>query len=1245
MWAAHTCAARFFPKNAYMHLQMKKAIFSLSLALGVCTAGLYAQTSVSTAKEQAAKFLASHFAAGVTPPFSFTLDGKASSSFITSWTFAEADIPTAETGTIKKRYTYTDPDTELTAICTATAYTDYNAVDWTLAFHNGGTANSSSISNVRTADITFKSSSAGTFTLNYDRGSTASMNDFAPLSRQFTPSTPIFTMSPVEGRSSSGGYLPFYCLETPDGSGAVVGIGWTGTWISRFSRKDATQLSMASGLKTFSSYLKPGESFRGASVCLLFWTGGDRFSGHNAFRRFMLAHCSRKIDGATAQYPLCTGFDWGSYPSPCNEYTCLTARYAESIIDKNAELDLTPEAFWLDAGWYTGADDAPSGRNWANTVGNWNTDSNRYPNGLRQVADAAHRKGAKFMVWFEPERVASGTRYATSHPEWMLSTGGDQYLFDLSDTAAVEWLSRDIGNFLAENRIDYYRQDCNIDLSGYWRAADARDASRTGITEAHYIEGLYRFWDNLLTRFPRLIIDNCASGGRRLDYETMRRSAPLWRTDYNFGEPDGQQTHTYGLSLYISQHGTGMLGANGLSEYNLRSAMSSALTLNWVEMDGKLNPDTERALRKEYLLVRPYYDEDFYPLSDAADVTSASAWVAYQLHRPADNTGYILAFRRSGSTASTCTVNLRGLDGSTSYELTDYDSKAAAVKTGKELAAGYKLSISSPHSSLLIHYEPSTPGFQRDSLQSLVSSPAYKPEGGTLVQGSNPGCIDDTAAWSRYTRVYDKTAATAADAGLTPADYRSAADSLVSAFAELRSHAVPVTEGFYRIVSAGDGKNICWTAGGADGISAADAATQAGSDSSIWKLTQVDEHTFRIQNVATRKYLSSGLAYLEAAKCGEGDAAACYFTPAAAGEGAFLIFSTTQTEWALSSSSKASSIQAGGDGNSRWKLQAAAYSGAAEFESTQTAIADSLAELIYQSESLMGRAASSLYDSSLPVGKRSRQYLCNNPYTSNSHSSYTGLCDGDFSLMCGEIDDTYFQSQCEGVSVPSNDYHYMRLFATDSIPSRAVMVFSVPAYCDGASFGNYRPKDITLSVSKNGRDWTAVADIRNISNYGEFIIPPYVSPVLEVGKGNRFFKMTVTKTTGENGNPDGGADINGHQGFILTEFNVYPARQLGIESLALQKAVAKAKQVARSAATQKDVDALRAEYFSFLGKYTADEEIHTLVGKTAMYRDAAKQDVYTIDGLLLRRSVRVYDATSGLRKGVYIVGKKKVLVK
>ena len=54
-----------------------------------------------------------------------------------------------------------------------------------------------------------------------------------------------------------------------------------------------------------------------------------------------------------------------------------------------------------------------------------------------------------------------------------------------------------------------------------WFWAKNDEPGRAGIREIRHIEGLYAFWDYLLERFPNLLIDNCASGGRRIRLSTL----------------------------------------------------------------------------------------------------------------------------------------------------------------------------------------------------------------------------------------------------------------------------------------------------------------------------------------------------------------------------------------------------------------------------------------------------------------------------------------------------------------------------------------------------------------------------------------------------------------------------------------------------------------------------------------------------------------------------------------------------
>lgn len=440
------------------------------------------------------------------------------------WKYTAARVESDEPEAVEYLYTYLDRSTGLQVECRVKGFTDFDAVEWVLNFKNDSQANSASISQVKVVDLDFEYPQKGNFILHYADGSHVSKHDFHQRTKVLAPGDSLY-MAPQGGRSSQVAF-PFFNIESPAGQGVMVAVGWTGTWFADIAGKTDRSVTLASGMKYLDTYLYPQESIRTPSICLLFWKGDDRMVGHNRFRRFVMAHHTPKVDGKPAHFPESSSFNYGD-PSPCNEYTCLTADYAIALIRRYKQFDIVPEVFWLDAGWYSQAADYKNHKNWANTVGNWTVDREKFPDGLKPVSDEAHKVGAKFMVWFEPERVIKGSQWAEEHPEWMLDAGTDAYLFDLGNPKALEWFCDQIGELIEQNGIDYYRQDFNMEPDIFWQKND--EPGRTGIREIRHIEGLYAFWDYLRQRFPGLLVDNCASGGRRIDLEATSRSAPMWQ--------------------------------------------------------------------------------------------------------------------------------------------------------------------------------------------------------------------------------------------------------------------------------------------------------------------------------------------------------------------------------------------------------------------------------------------------------------------------------------------------------------------------------------------------------------------------------------------------------------------------------------------------------------------------------------------------------------------------------------------
>ena len=328
-----------------------------------------------------------------------------------------------------------------------------------------------------------------------------------------------------------------------------------------------------------------------------------------------------------------------------------------------------PDCWWQDAGWY------PCGKpgNWGLT-GTWEVEKSRWPNGIREVSDWLKTHGIRTLVWFEPERVGGpGTWLYDNHKDdWLL--GGA--LLNLGNPAARQWLTDHISNLLTEQGIDVYRQDFNIDPLGLWRRTNDAD-DRQGITEIKHVEGYLAYWDALKRRHNDMLIDSCASGGRRNDLETLRRAVPLLRSDYIF-EPVGEQCHTYGCSFWWPFNGTGFLTQD---IYLIRSQMSPEFTMGVDTRPTDQSYDILRKTFKEWKQVSPCYFGDYWPLTGYS--LKNDVWMAWQFDRPDLGEGFFQAFRRGDCPEESITLKLRGLDPNATYTVTDLDHPDSEADEGQ----------------------------------------------------------------------------------------------------------------------------------------------------------------------------------------------------------------------------------------------------------------------------------------------------------------------------------------------------------------------------------------------------------------------------------------------------------------------------------------------------------------------------------------------------------------------------------
>ncbi len=572
-------------------------------------------------------------------------------------------------------------------------YKEYDATEWVLYFENKSDKNSGIFADILDCDTLLplefsktknpgympKDGDACIITMNgmvegryYWDNDKVSATEYG-FHYEYLDKAPNKTKSfaNVCGRSSDG-MMPFFDI-TSMRNGYIAAIGWTGDWQAEFTKCD-NGIQVKSGLKETKFYLKPGEKIRTTSILMMKYDSNE--DKHNKFRKLIKNHFSHKSCTAATRDGLMAFELWGG----------LSSEEMKRRINDLKKYDINFEDIWIDAGWYgncTKCDETFSG-DWGEHTGEWEVNKRVHPDELKDVSDCAKEAGMKLMLWFEPERAIRGTEITKQHPEWFLELpGNDNQILNYGNNEAAEYVCRLLEMYMKNLDLSCYRQDFNTELTDYFKLYD--EENRRGITEIKHIMGMYKIWDYLLEKFPGLMIDNCSSGGRRIDIETLKHSIPFFRSDYQcaFNEnPEVLQTHNSNISYYLPYNGC--TSKTKSDTYAIRSSYSSSWGGAFYNTIFQSMNEEDFAWAKkitdEYRHIRKYMSMDFY--NHGSVCFDDTAWAIWQYHDADTESGIVMAFRRCNSPFETVKIKLKGLSEGKSYVFTNLDSKALFASTG-----------------------------------------------------------------------------------------------------------------------------------------------------------------------------------------------------------------------------------------------------------------------------------------------------------------------------------------------------------------------------------------------------------------------------------------------------------------------------------------------------------------------------------------------------------------------------------
>jgi alpha-galactosidase len=624
-------------------------------------------------------------------PFSFIYDARPSADLLKSWEFnsSRRDLDRRRT---EYTLTYTDRASGLVCRCTAVVFADCPAVEWMLRFEDTGDRDTAILERIEPLDITITRPGPCAFTLHHSLGDSNSADSFKPVDDVFAPDGRV-TLAPSGGRSSDP-HMPFVNLDWESG-GMAVAVGWSGQWEAEFAGAGDRAVRARAGMQLVHLRLHPGESIRTPRILAILWNGADPIRGNHLMRRIIMEHYAPRRNGKLVLAPIC---GTANEVDPDGSYEGPHIKVMKPLADRGVEV------FWSDMDpqqWYPGG--FPGG------TGTWEVDTAKYPHGLKAIGEAARAAGLEYLLWFEPERVAFGTAIDRDHPEWVMKTDWPgSGLFAMNIPEARRWITDLIDKHVTDAGLQWIRWDFNIDPLGFWRSSDEPD--RQGMTEIRYIEGLYAMWDELIRRHPGLVIDLCASGGRRIDLESLTRGVPLWHSDLQcFGpKPAADQLQNAGLWRWVPMHGCGDFAYE--PSYVFRSAMTTGNILCAGNERGSVStadPDTADAVKLTvaiYKTLRPYMLGDFYPLT--AHSAAGDVWFAYQFHRPDMGAGMVMAFRREASPEESVVLKLHRLDPDAVYTIRNLDDETTSEATGRKLMEeGLGVTIRETAAAAMITYK------------------------------------------------------------------------------------------------------------------------------------------------------------------------------------------------------------------------------------------------------------------------------------------------------------------------------------------------------------------------------------------------------------------------------------------------------------------------------------------------------------------------------------------------------------
>jgi alpha-galactosidase len=327
--------------------------------------------------------------------------------------------------------------------------------------------------------------------------------------------------------TTSHGGVPYFAIDR-DGLGEAASeehgavwfgtLQWSGNWklIAERTADDRAVVHLGLNDHDFRWKLEPGETFATPRVIFGYTEGG-----HGAVSRALHDLVRDELAPRRGYVPPVVYNSWYATLFDVDEVG------QTALADRAGAMGV--ELFVMDDGWFAGRRTDGAG------LGDWWPDPEKFPNGLRPLADAVHARGMQFGLWIEPEMVNPDSDLYRAHPDWILHFAErdrtlmrNQSILNMARLDVQDYLIEIFDRMLTDTPIDFVKWDMNRNASEPGWPGYGRDQREVWV---RYVEGLYRVWGELRRRHPRVIWENCSGGGGRVDMAMMALTEQSWVSD------------------------------------------------------------------------------------------------------------------------------------------------------------------------------------------------------------------------------------------------------------------------------------------------------------------------------------------------------------------------------------------------------------------------------------------------------------------------------------------------------------------------------------------------------------------------------------------------------------------------------------------------------------------------------------------------------------------------------------------